>query len=107
MIMSWQKRVNQMRKYYGIKAPKEEKPITEEDLKNIKEYMEEVKILAEEELSVLTDKQIQEYLKKYPQLDEADILLAEELCQRKRLDLDSFLETVAKEVAEIAEQQKD
>ena len=55
------------------------------------------------EYEVLTEEQIQEYLKKYPQLDEADILLAEELCQRKRLDLDSFLETVAKEVAEIAE----
>ena len=47
------------------------------------------------------DEQIYLYMEKYPCLGEGDILFALELCQRKHLDLDLFLDTVVKEISEV------
>ena len=58
------------------------------------------------EYEILTEEQIQEYLKKYPQLDEADILLLIRMCSKTGVDVHEAIVELAEEAIKIYEQQK-
>ena len=52
----------------------------------------------------MTDKQMQEYLKKYPQLDKVEIDFLMELCSMTGKDLDKAIVELAEAVLKIQEQ---
>ena len=59
-------------------------------------YNEEKVVQKMTEYEILTEEQIQEYMKKYPKLDEADIIMASRICYKRRVDLDKTLEELSK-----------